>query len=189
MGTFSNGISYYDFNCVSKQSDNSGDLLETYLYSFKSPKTNMRYIAEVEHYKSDLYAIKFYLKVHQNSKDRFTVLTNLHEARPVIYTCIAILIDIYRQNNKASFAFIGSPSPKEIEREKRNPRQKKENRTQRFRIYSTLMSTFFSETYFEHRNSPRHSLYLMRNKSSRYSLKEIQGMINTIYNIDVNDLA
>ena len=187
MGTFSNGISYYDFNCVSKQSDNSGDLLETYLYSFKSPKTNMRYIAEVEHYKSDLYAIKFYLKVHQNSKDRFTVLTNLHEARPVIYTCIAILIDIYRQNNKASF--IGSPSPKEIEREKRNPRQKKENRTQRFRIYSTLMSTFFSETYFEHRNSPRHSLYLMRNKSSRYSLKEIQGMINTIYNIDVNDLA
>ena len=115
MGTFSNGISYYDFNCVSKQSDNSGDLLETYLYSFKSPKTNMRYIAEVEHYKSDLYAIKFYLKVHQNSKDRFTVLTNLHEARPVIYTCIAILIDIYRQNNKASFAFIGSPSPKEIE--------------------------------------------------------------------------
>ena len=114
----------------------------------------MRYIAEVEHYKSDLYAIKFYLKVHQNSKDRFTVLTNLHEARPVIYTCIAILIDIYRQNNKASFAFIGSPSPKEIEREKRNPRQKKENRTQRFRIYSTLMSTFFSETYFEHRNSP-----------------------------------
>lgn len=149
----------------------------------------MRYIAEVEHYKFDLYAIKFYLKVHQNSKDRFTVLTNLYEARPVIYTCIAILIDIYHQNNQASFAFIGSPSPKEIERERRNPRQKKENRTQRFRIYSTLMSTFFSETYFEHRNSPRHSLYLMRNKSSHHSLREIQEMINTIYNIEVNDLA
>lgn len=189
MGTFSNGAAYYDFSCVSKQLNGSGDLLETYLYSFKSPKTHMRYIAEVEHYNLDLYAIKFYLKSHQNSKDRFTVLTNLHEARPVIYTCIAILIDIFHQNNKASFAFIGSPSPKEIEREKRNPRQKKENRTQRFRIYSTLMSTFFSETYFEHRNSPRHSFYLMRNKSSHYSLKEIQEMINTIYNIDVSHLA
>lgn len=125
MGTFSNGTAYYDFRCVSKQSNGSGDLLETYLYSFKSPKTHMRYIAEVEHYNLDLYAIKFYLKSHQNSKDKFTVLTNLHEARPVIYTCIAILIDIFHQNNKASFAFIGSPSPKEIEREKRNPRQKK----------------------------------------------------------------
>lgn len=149
----------------------------------------MRYIVEVEHYKFDLYAVKFYLKIHQNSKDRFNVLTNLYEARSVIYTCIAILIDIYQQNNKASFAFIGSPSPKEIEREKENPCQKKENRTQRFRIYSTLISTFFSETYFEHRNSPRHSLYLMRNKSSNDSLKNIQAMINTIYNIDVSDLA
>ena len=101
MGTFSNGTAYYDFRCVSKQSNGSGDLLETYLYSFKSPKTHMRYIAEVEHYNLDLYAIKFYLKSHQNSKDKFTVLTNLHEARPVIYTCIAILIDIFHQNNKA----------------------------------------------------------------------------------------
>jgi len=188
MGTFSNGISYYNFRCVSKQTNNSGDLVETYLYSFKSPKTHMLYIAEVEYYKFDVYAIKFYLKAHRHSKDRFTILTNLHEARPVIYTCIAILTAIFHQNNKASFAFIGSPSPKEIEREKKNPRQKKENCTQRFRIYSTLMSTFFSETYFEHRTSSRHSLYLMRNKSSRYSLKEIQGMINAIYNIDINDL-
>lgn len=187
MGTFSNGIPYYDFSCVSKQSNDSGDLLETYLYSFKSPKTHMRYIAEVEHYKCDLYAVKFYLKAHQNSKERFNVLTNLYEARPVIYTCIAILIDVYHQNNKASFAFIGSPSPKEILRENENSCLKKENRTQRFRIYSTLMSTFFSETHFEHRNSPRHSLYLMRNKSSNNSLKDIQAMINTIYNIDVND--
>lgn len=105
MGTFSNGIFYYDFNCVSKQSGNLGELLETCLYSFKSPKTHMRYIVEVEHYKFDLYAVKFYLKIHQNSKDRFNVLTNLYEARSVIYTCIAILIDIYKQNNKASFAF------------------------------------------------------------------------------------
>lgn len=128
------------------------------------------------------------MKAHQNSKDRFNILTNLYEARPVIYTCIAILIDVFRQDSKASFAFIGSPSPKEIDREKKNPRQKKENCTQRFRIYSTLMSTFFSETYFEHRSSSRNSLYLMRNKSSRHTLKEIQTMINTIYNIEVNDL-
>ncbi len=188
MGTFSHGISYYDFKQVSKQSNDSGDLLETYIYSFKSPKTRMRYIAEVERYRYDLYAIKFYLKIHQNSSDRFTMLTNLYEARPVIYTCIAILVAIFRQNAKASFAIIGSPTPKEIEREKRDARQKKENCTQRFRIYSTLMSTFFSEFYFEHCASFRHSLYLMRNKSTHCTTKEIQTMINTIYNINVNDL-
>ncbi len=96
MGIFSNGISYYDFTCVSKQVSDSDELLETYLYSFKSPKTHMMYITEVEYYKFDLYAIKFYLKAHQNSKDRFNILTNLYEARPVIYTCIAILIDVFR---------------------------------------------------------------------------------------------
>lgn len=97
----------------------------------------MRYIAEVEHYNLDLYAIKFYLKSHQNSKDKFTVLTNLHEARPVIYTCIAILIDIFHQNNKASFAFIGSPSPKEIEREN------KETSSEEVKPYSTVQNLFY----------------------------------------------
>lgn len=188
MLTFSNGSQYYKFSRVGKRAGDGDFITETYIYSFKSPKTGARYIAEVEHYHYDLYAIKFYLKTHQDSKDRFNVLTNLNEARPVINTCIAILVDIYRSDPKASFAFIGSPSPKEIEREKEKPSYRKENRTQRFRVYSTLMYTYFSETYFEHRSSPRYSLYLMRNKSTDCTLKVMQDMINSIYDIDVNDL-
>ena len=173
MGTFSNGTAYYDFRCVSKQSNGSGDLLETYLYSFKSPKTHMRYIAEVEHYNLDLYAIKFYLKSHQNSKDKFTVLTNLHEARPVIYTCIAILIDIFHQNNKALLLLSALPLLKKSKEKKGILVRRRKTVLNGSESTSTFMSTFFSETYFEHRNSPRHSFYLMRNKSSHYSLKEI----------------
>lgn len=112
----------------------------------------------------------------------------VNEARPVINTCIAILLDIYQKFSKASFAFIGSPSPKEIKREENDPRYRKENRTQRFRIYSTLMSTYFSEKYFDHHNSPKYSLYLMRNKQSEYTLKRMTEMINTIYDVDINDL-
>lgn len=188
MPAFSNGSQYYKFNCVGKKGGDGNFIIETYIYNFKSPKTGARYIAEVEHYHYELYAIKFYLKAHQDSKERFNELTRLNEARPVINTCIAILVDIFKSNPKASFAFIGSPSYKEIEREKKKPNCKKENRTQRFRIYSTLMYTYFSETYFEHRNSPKYSLYLMRNKSGDFTLKAIQDMINSVYDIDVNDL-
>ena len=99
------------------------------------------------------------------------------------------MLDIFRHDETASFAFIGSPSHKEIEREAENPRLKKENNTQRYRIYSMIMSTFFSEERFSHHHSNKCSLYLMRNKSSNASPKEMQEMINIIYNIDIQDLV
>ena len=129
------------------------------------------------------------MKSHQNSKDKFTVLTNLHEARPVIYTCIAILIDIFHQNNKALLLLSVLPLLKKSKEKKGILVRRRKTVLNGSESTSTFMSTFFSETYFEHRNSPRHSFYLMRNKSSHYSLKEIQEMINTIYNIDVNNLV
>lgn len=188
MGILSENIYYYDFNYVHKENGNIKDIIETLYFSFKSTKTNLRYIAQVEHYNLNLYAIKFYLKNHKDSPNRFTVLTGKFEARPVIHTCIAIMIHIYNLNHNASFAFIGSPSYKEIKREEENPKMKKENNTQRFRIYSTLMYTYFRPEKFEHFNSIKQSLYLMLNRASKHTKSEMQDMINEIYNIDINDL-
>ncbi|WP_303224063.1 hypothetical protein [Butyricimonas faecihominis] len=190
MGTLSNGVSYYDYRKAEKRSGHHSEFREeTLVYAFKSPKTSAKYIVEVEHYNLHLYAIKFYLKKDQNNPNRFNLLSGLNEVRPVIYTCIAIMLDIFRHDETASFAFIGSPSHKEIEREAENPRLKKENNTQRYRIYSMIMSTFFSEERFSHHHSNKCSLYLMRNKSSNASPKEMQEMINIIYNIDIQDLV
>lgn len=188
MGILSNGVSYYDFIRVHKENGNANDIIEILYFSFKSTKTNLRYIAQVEHYNLDLYAIKFYLKNHKDSPNRFNVLTGKFEARPVIHTCIAIMIYIYKSDPNASFAFIGSPSHKEIEREKRNPKMKKEYNTQRFKIYSTFMYTYFSLEKFKHLNSVKESLYLMLNRESKHTKSEMQGIINGIYNIDINDL-
>lgn len=188
MGILSNGVFYYDYTYAHKENGHINDIIETIYFSFKSTKTNLRYIAQVEHYNLDLYAIKFYLKNHRNSPTKFNVLTGKFEARPVIHTCIAIMIDIYNSNHNASFVFIGSPSHKEIEREKENPKIKKENNTQRFRIYSTLMYTYFSPEKFEHLNSIKQSLYLMLNKTSNHTKSQMQDVINEIYNIDINDL-
>lgn len=187
MGTFSNGISYYDFHKSCRQVGYTKHLIEKFIYSLKSPKTHRIYVAEVEHYDFGLYAIKFYLKANKDSKNRFNMLTGLNEGRPVIHTCIAIMVEIFHQDNLASFAFIGSPSPKEIAKENENPKYIKEYNTKRFRIYKMLMSTYFSSDVFEHRNSIRHSLYLMRNINANYTVKQIQAMINDIYQIDIDD--
>lgn len=58
MGILSNGVAYYDFKYVHKTDGHINDIIETFHFSFKSTKTHSRYIAEVEHYNLDLYAIK-----------------------------------------------------------------------------------------------------------------------------------
>ncbi len=96
----------------------------------------MRYTAEVEHYNLDLYAIKFYLKSHQNSKDKFTVLTNLHEARPVIYTCIAILIDSFIRITRLLLLLSVLPLLKKS-------KEKKESSSEEVKPYSTVQNLFY----------------------------------------------
>ena len=53
------------------------------LYSFRSPKTHMWYWVWVEAYEHDFYAVKFHLKNHRHSSNKYNLMTGLYEARPV----------------------------------------------------------------------------------------------------------
>jgi hypothetical protein len=97
-----------------------------------------------------MYSVKFHLKADKNSKYKYNRLTGLNEARAVINTCIAIMLEIYETNHKASFGFIGSHLPNESE-----------NETKRFRIYKKIMATYFSYTNFEHIEIKEKSAYVM----------------------------
>ena len=52
----------------------------------------------VEVYKHDVYAVKFHLKAHRNSPYKYSLMTGLNEPRPVVNTCIAIMLEIAKQN-------------------------------------------------------------------------------------------
>ena len=136
----------------------------------------LRYIVKVEEYYHSLYAIKFYLKIHANSKRKFNLITGNQTPLPVIGTCIEIMKYFIAKNPFASFAFIGSNSVNE----------NREN-TKRFRIYKQLMENIFSPLNFKHLSFLRESAYILINKdnSEPNLLPLYENMFREIYLVEL----
>lgn len=124
------------------------------LYTFKSSKSHQWYWVWIEVYERDFYAVKFHLKSHRYSRDKYSIMTGLNEARPVIMTCIAIMQEIADVNPHASFGFIGA-----------NMQNETVYYTKRFQVYSRIMATYFSKDMFKHYMIIPKSTYLMIRKS------------------------
>ncbi len=54
------------------------------LWTFRSIKSNKRYIVEIEHFSNNFFGIKFYWKGVANSKKRYSFLTNDNEPRTIV---------------------------------------------------------------------------------------------------------
>lgn len=148
---------HYPYRFVQKVEDYPGrDSFLKYklLYTFKSSHSHQWYWVWVEVYERDMYAVKFHLKAHRDSKNKYSLMTGLNEARPVIHTCIAIMQEIADINPHASFGFIGA-----------NMNAESEFQTKRFRIYSRMMATYFKNDTFAHYMIVPKSAYLMIRKS------------------------
>lgn len=158
------------------------------LYRFKS-KTNRTYIVMVESYPNDFYAVKFYPKNHAGQKDKYNTITNVGESvKPIVYTCVSIMLDIARKEPFSSFGFLGSNTMHFAEKtfttknkvspclsHKRKLKKEKESlkNTQRYRIYHRIVSTLISQTEFEHYDNDDISCFALfrrdsLSKNSRY---------------------
>lgn len=58
------------------------------LWTFKSAKSNKRYIVEVEKFTNHFLGLKFYWKGVANSKLRYSLLTNDYEPRTIVMSCV-----------------------------------------------------------------------------------------------------
>lgn len=144
---------HYPYHFVQKIDEinpNNTFLKYKLLYSFKSSKSHQWYWVWVEVYERDFYAVKFHLKAHRNSPLKYSLMTGLNEARPVINTCIAIMQEISSINPRASFGFIGA-----------NMQDESDVNTKRFRVYRRFMATYFTEKSFEHFFNIKKSSYLL----------------------------
>ena len=92
-------------------------------YTFDGPR-NHQYIVLAENYFQDVYAIKFHLKSHSGSINKYTLMTGYHQVPLIIRTCIQIMLSILLENPKASFCVLGTEQENEPKKE-----------TKRFRIY------------------------------------------------------
>lgn len=156
--------SAYPFQFI--QNMNEEQCAATYikLYKFRSTKSNLVYIVRVEVYPQHIYAVKFYLKNHRNSPNKYRLTTNTNEPRRIINTCINIMLSIYEDDSNASFGFIGSNGMNEDTY----------CCTKRFRVYTTLMARYFSSDKFYHVQNKSKSAYLMVN---RLTLKDNPNLL------------
>lgn len=121
------------------------------LYTFTSTRTKQGYMVWVEVYDSHFYAVKFHLRRDKNNKNRYSVMSGLGEARPVINTCVRIMSEIAGADELSSFGFIGAGMVGE----------KNTNNTKRFKVYRRLMATYFSEEFFLHLSYVEKSAYVL----------------------------
>jgi len=164
--------SSYKFRYINSRTPNKNDFfIKEHKLTFSCRK-NQQYIVNVEEYKYDVYIIKFHLKAHSDSNNKYSLLTNLNNATKVISTCIKIMLSFYEKNQIASFGFIGA-----------NLLTESISNTKRFRIYKKIMENLFSPVRFHHYNIPSKSAYLLLNKSNSEPklLNKIEQMFNHFY--------
>lgn len=148
-------VYHYSYHFVQKIEESDSSFLKyKLLYTFNSFKSHQWYWVWVEVYDYHFYAIKFHLKAHRNSRNKYSLMTGFNEARPVINTCIFIMQEIADKDKESSFGFIGANSAGESV-----------CLTKRFRVYSRIMATYFAENIFEHYMDVQKSAYMLIRKT------------------------
>jgi len=138
---------HYPYTFLTRQS--TGDV-PVLIYHFRSSRTKKWYIVRVEEYPNKFFGIKFYLKDDRLNPHKYNRLTGLNEPRPIINTCIAILMELAEQYPGSSFGFIGANLIGESEKE-----------TKRFRVYRRILTTYFSEEHYLHYQIIEKSAYAL----------------------------
>ena len=165
----------YNFHLVHTDRRNEAYLQTRYIYHFKT-RFNQTYLVEVEEYRYATYAIKFYLKNHADSRNKYNLLTNDSDAFRILSTCVNIISSILNEQKFASFGFIGVPTVGE-------KKAKKEANTKRFRVYRTITQNYFSPDYFRHVVNIEKSTYIILNKQNKEPnlLRKVEAMFQECY--------
>jgi hypothetical protein len=165
---------YYKFNYAGNKMISTGTFrYKEHKLTFNC-KNNQRYIVNVEEYDYYTFIIKFHLKSHSPSKNKYSLLTENYDAPAVIRTCIQIMLFFYKKNPYASFGFIGANGTDEVEK----------NNTKRYKLYKRIIENFFSPVNFYHYRYTEKSAYLLLNKDyQEESLKEkVEALFSNHYN-------
>lgn len=101
------------------RSKDSGSLRIIDLWTFRSLKSNKRYIVEVEGFENEFWGLKFYWKGVEKSKNRYSLLTNDFEPRTIVRSCIEVMLEYYRKNPLVSFGFVAAPDLDEDVKDKK----------------------------------------------------------------------
>lgn len=176
-------IRYYNATFVMRSRDIS-TLRITDLWTFKSLKSNKRYIVEVEHFSNHFFGLKFYWKGVADSKDRYSLLTYDYEPRTIVMSCIRIMLNYYHKDAFSSFGFVAAPDL--------NCR-KDSCPNKRFRLYRNLLLNIFGGQTFIQAYDLNTAVYVLINRKSydagRITIQSLESEISRLYDGDYELVA
>lgn len=147
------------------------------LWSFRSEKSNKRYIVEAEMFSSHFIGIKFYWKGVADSPERYSLLTNDYEPRKIIMSCVYIMLEYFQKDRCSSFGFVAAPDL-HGNSERRVPNK-------RFRFYRRMMLSIFGSETFAQGYDLRNSIYILINRAElmrgAVTLSSIESEISRLY--------
>lgn len=154
----------------------------TDLWTFRSTKSNKRYIIEVEGFHNEFFGLKFYWKGVEKSQFRYSLLTNDYEPRRIVRSCIEVMMKYYQNNPLVSFGFVAAPDLEEdIACKKYNLKEG----SRRFVFYRRLMINLFGPQTFKQVSDTNHHLYILVNQKRLHegtlSIKDIEKQVNNLY--------
>ena len=165
-------LSYYPARFIMYDSERNIDL-----WTFRSKKSQKRYIVEIEKFPNLLFGIKFFWKGVASSPDRYSLLTGDYEPRRIVMSCIMIMFDYYKRFPLASFGFVAA--------EDTNSPKSADSPNKRFRLYRRMMLSTFGEKSFLQAQDYLHAIYLLINRKAveegRISIELIEKELSTIY--------
>ncbi|MCH5222825.1 MAG: hypothetical protein J1E82_02180 [Muribaculaceae bacterium] len=177
-------LGYYEPRFIMRSADPIS-LRITDLWTFRSLKSNKRYIVEVEGFEKEFYGIKFYWKGVEKSKDRYSLLTNDFEPRIIVRSCIEIMLDYYRKNPFVSFGFVAAP---DLEKDIKKKHLNLEKGNRRFLFYKRLMINLFGPETFSQISDTENRIYLMLNNQQLskglITIKGLEKRLNQLYQGD-----
>lgn len=158
------------------------------IYRFKNDFDDI-YLVEVFFYDYNVYAIKFFLKKHRFSNNRYNLVypktfaskrgrkTGNFNFFKVLNTISHISLEIVKRDPLASFGFLGAPKESELDNdinaENINDDCTVAN-TKRYKVYHNYVSRYYDPNKFEYISSNTSSIMLLRNnKNSKVLTKEV----------------
>lgn len=147
------------------------------LWTFKSTKSNKRYIVEIEYFSNHFLGLKFYWKGVASSKDRYSLMTNDYEPRTIVMSCVYIMLEYFKRDKCTSFGFVAADDL--------NNAGHPNLPNKRFRFYRRMMLSIFGSETFAQGYDIKNSIYLLINNKmlsdGTVTLHSIETEISRLY--------
>ncbi len=161
--------SAYAFTYLTNHKEKRGEYeIVNHILTFTC-RYNHQYIVNVEEYTHAVFVVKFHLKSHSLSKNKYNLTTGFNDMGRVVATCLTIMVWFLRDKNpKASFGFIGAHSINEV------------GTSKRFKIYTLLMANIFTPMKFVHYEFQKENAYLLLNREQFNNSTELENGLSKI---------